>query len=100
MNVPHSDAACDNFDAICYSKGASMLKQMNFKFESDEVFRHALSTYFKEFAGKNCRLTDLIKHLKNACNKYAIDWDIEQWSQTWLTTSGCSTFTLQIKDQD
>ncbi|KAI1904521.1 hypothetical protein AGOR_G00006500 [Albula goreensis] len=53
------------FDAISYSKGASVLRMLS-EFLSEEIFVKGLSSYLKEFAFKNTVYTDLWDHLQMA----------------------------------
>ncbi|XP_054632557.1 alanyl (membrane) aminopeptidase b, tandem duplicate 1 [Dunckerocampus dactyliophorus] len=53
------------FDAISYSKGASVLRMLS-DFLSEEVFTMGLRTYLAEFAFGNAVYTDLWKHLQMA----------------------------------
>uniref|UniRef100_A0A671V0P4 Aminopeptidase n=1 Tax=Sparus aurata TaxID=8175 RepID=A0A671V0P4_SPAAU len=51
------------FDAISYSKGASVLRMLS-DFLTEEVFTLGLQTYLERFAFKNTVYTDLWKHLQ------------------------------------
>nr|XP_046209768.1 aminopeptidase Ey-like isoform X1 [Oncorhynchus gorbuscha] len=55
------------FDAISYSKGASVLRMLS-DFLSEEVFSTGLSTYLNKFAYDNTVYTDLWDHLQMAVN--------------------------------
>ncbi|XP_012673803.1 alanyl (membrane) aminopeptidase b [Clupea harengus] len=56
------------FDAISYSKGASVLRMLS-NFLSEEVFVMGLSTYLNQFAFNNTVYTDLWDHLQMAVEK-------------------------------
>ncbi|XP_048828515.1 aminopeptidase N-like [Brienomyrus brachyistius] len=53
------------FDAISYSKGASVLRMLS-EFLTEEVFSKGLSTYLNHFAYNNTVYTDLWDHLQTA----------------------------------
>ncbi|XP_064168654.1 aminopeptidase N-like [Anguilla rostrata] len=53
------------FDAISYSKGASVLRMLS-EFLTEDVFVKGLSTYLKDFAYSNTVGTDLWDHLQRA----------------------------------
>ncbi|CAB1323361.1 unnamed protein product [Coregonus sp. 'balchen'] len=55
------------FDAISYSKGASVLRMLS-DFLSEDVFSKGLSTYLNTFAYDNTVYTDLWDHLQMAVN--------------------------------
>ncbi|XP_076155196.1 aminopeptidase N-like [Alosa pseudoharengus] len=56
------------FDAISYSKGASVLRMLS-NFLSEDVFAMGLSTYLNQFAFSNTVYTDLWDHLQAAAEK-------------------------------
>ncbi|KAL2093495.1 hypothetical protein ACEWY4_010807 [Coilia grayii] len=56
------------FDAISYSKGASVLRMLS-SFLTEEVFVQGLSTYLNTFAYNNTVYTDLWDHLQAAVEK-------------------------------
>ncbi|XP_061077243.1 aminopeptidase Ey-like [Conger conger] len=56
------------FDAISYSKGASVLRMLS-EFLTEEVFVRGLGTYLKEFAYSNTVGADLWDHLQRAANE-------------------------------
>ncbi|KAJ8252138.1 hypothetical protein COCON_G00214500 [Conger conger] len=56
------------FDAISYSKGASVLRMLS-EFLTEEVFVKGLHSYLEEFKFKNTVYTDLWKHLQMAVDE-------------------------------
>ncbi|KAJ8249447.1 hypothetical protein GJAV_G00235020 [Gymnothorax javanicus] len=56
------------FDAISYSKGASVLRMLS-EFLTEEVFVMGLQTYLKDFAYSNAMGSNLWDHLQRAVNQ-------------------------------
>ena len=83
--VPTTGNAFDNIDAITYSKGASVLKQLR-QLLGEEVFRKGVSDYLKTYAWHNATLDDFIGSLAKAAHR-----DLHQWTQDWLYTAGVNT---------
>ncbi len=77
--------AFSNFDGISYSKGASVLRQLQY-FIGDEAFRTAIGHYFKRFAEKNTTLDDFLAIMTETSGI-----DIIAWSRQWLETTGVNT---------
>ncbi|NEX15019.1 MAG: aminopeptidase N [Prosthecochloris sp.] len=84
--------AFSNFDGISYSKGASVLRQLQY-FIGDEAFRAAISQYFKKFAEKNTTLDDFLSIMSETSGM-----DIVAWSRQWLETTGVNTLLSRIEN--
>ncbi len=84
--------AFSNFDGISYSKGASVLRQLQY-YIGDEAFRAAIGQYFKKFAEKNTTLDDFLSIMSE---KSGID--IVAWSRQWLETTGVNTLLSRIEN--
>ncbi len=82
--------AFSNFDGISYSKGASVLRQLQY-FIGDEAFRAAIGKYFKRFAEKNTTLDDFLSIMSETSGT-----DIIVWSRQWLETTGVNTLLSHI----
>ncbi|MBL6956379.1 MAG: aminopeptidase N [Chlorobium phaeobacteroides] len=82
--------AFSNFDGISYSKGASVLRQLQY-FIGDEAFRAAIGQYFRRFAEQNTTLDDFLSIMSE---KSGID--IVAWSRQWLETTGVNTLLSRI----
>ena len=82
--------AFSNFDGISYSKGASVLRQLQY-FIGDEAFRAAIGHYFKRFAEKNTTLDDFLAIMTETSGT-----DILAWSRQWLETTGVNTLLSRI----
>lgn len=84
-DVPDTNSAFANFDAITYGKGASVLKELHFLI-GDEAFRDGLRLYFKKHAYNNTRLEDFIGALESTSHR-----DLQKWAKAWLETAGLDT---------
>lgn len=70
------------FDGISYSKGAAVLKQLNFVVGEDN-FRAGLRNYMQKFQFSNATFDDLITEL-NAETEH----DMHEWANSWVKTAG------------
>ncbi|GIH05315.1 aminopeptidase N [Rhizocola hellebori] len=82
-------AAVASFDAITYSKGASVLKQL-FAFVGEEACVAGLRSYFAKHAWGNTRLSDLISELQQASGR-----DLDGWTAGWFDASGTDQLRLE-----
>jgi aminopeptidase N len=89
--VPDTDSAFSNFDAITYGKGAASLKQLAF-FIGDEKFRDGLRLYFKKHRFGNTSIEDFTEALETSARI-----DLSNWTKTWLNTSGVDTLKTEFK---
>ncbi|KAE8296863.1 Aminopeptidase N [Larimichthys crocea] len=83
------------FDAISYSKGASVLRMLS-DFLTEEVFTKGLQTYLAEFAFGNANYTDLWKHLQMAvdANKTELPDSVQNIMNTWVLQMGFPVVTI------
>src|SRR5690606_2279245 len=79
-------------DAITYSKGACVLKQL-VTYLGEETFLAGLRSYFSKFAWGNADLADLIGELATASGR-----NLDHWVTGWLDTAGTDTLTLEPAD--
>ena len=86
------EAARQNFDGITYAKGAAVIKQL-FHYVGEEAFLSACRTYFERFAFATAQLEDFLAILEEASGR-----DLQQWSATWLQTSGPATLKATVAD--
>ncbi|GAA2865971.1 aminopeptidase N [Paenarthrobacter ilicis] len=93
-DIPDLEAAKQNFDGITYAKGASVLKQL-VAYVGFEAFIDGSRQYFRDNAFGNTSLEDLLVALSAASGR-----DLTQWARQWLQTSGISTISLDIVDDD
>ncbi|TDP91074.1 aminopeptidase N [Labedaea rhizosphaerae] len=83
-----------NFDAITYSKGASVLKQLVAAIGLEE-FLAGLRRYFAKHAWGNTTLDDLLTALAEETGR-----DLRSWSDQWLRTSGPNTLRAEFAVDD
>ncbi|VEH82577.1 putative aminopeptidase [Corynebacterium kutscheri] len=74
-----------NFDGITYSKGASVLKQLQAYVGREEFFA-GVRRHFAQHAFGNATFADLLNALEQASGR-----DLSQWAQQWLKTTGLNT---------
>lgn len=83
-DIPHLEAARQNFDGITYAKGASALKQLVAYVGFDD-FIAAARIYFKRHEWGNTTLDDFLSVLDEVSDR-----DVLSWAKAWLLTSGLS----------
>lgn len=89
--VADTDSVSANFDMISYAKGASVLRQIEYRLGED-TFEQAIKTYLKRHAMGNTELDDFIAALSEASNT-----DLNQWAHEWLFTAGANTIEAQYE---
>jgi aminopeptidase N len=88
-DVPDVAQAMANFDAITYTKGASVLKQL-MAFVGEDHFVEGLRTYFREHAWGNTVLADLMVAIGDASGR-----DLDGWTVAWLDRAGTDVLRLE-----
>jgi aminopeptidase N len=88
-DVPNVAQAMANFDAITYTKGASVLKQL-MAFVGEERFVEGLRSYFRDHAWGNTVLDDLISAVGQAAGR-----DLSGWTVSWLDRAGTDVLRLE-----
>ena len=83
--VPDTESVGANFDMISYAKGASVLRQIEFRLGED-VFRQGINTYLKRYAESNAELQDFVDALAEASGS-----NLDLWAKEWLHTAGANT---------
>jgi aminopeptidase N len=86
--VPDVAQAMANFDAITYTKGASVLKQL-MAYVGEVAFVEGLRTYFRRHAWGNTVLDDLTSAIGEAAGR-----DLSGWTVAWLDRAGTDTLRL------
>ncbi|XP_034540681.1 aminopeptidase Ey-like [Notolabrus celidotus] len=83
------------FDAISYSKGASVLRMLS-DFLTEEVFKKGLQTYLNEFQFGNAVYTDLWNHLEAAANQSSVrpPKSVHEIMNTWVLQMGFPVVTI------
>ena len=56
--------------------------------------KEGLKTYFQKYKFKNTELSDFITELSDAAVRLGMQVDLRAWSDSWLTSAGCSEFDL------
>jgi len=92
--VPDTDSVGANFDAISYAKGASVLRQIEFRLGA-EVFRQGVGIYLKRHAEGNAKLQDFVDALAEAA-----DTNLDAWAEEWLFKAGANTIEAQFSCVD
>ena len=95
--VANTQVADNIFDGITYNKGASTMKQL-LNLIGEERFRKAVSDYFHEFKYGNTELEDFLFYVKKHTQDIAglhKAYDIENWRESWLTTSGLNSVQVE-----
>ena len=87
--VPDVAQAMANFDAITYTKGASVLKQL-MAFVGEDAFVEGLREYFHEHAWGNTVLADLMSAIGHAAGR-----DLDGWTVAWLDRAGTDVLRLE-----
>ncbi|PYI66338.1 aminopeptidase N [Arthrobacter livingstonensis] len=93
-DIPHLEAAKQNFDGITYAKGASVLKQL-VAFVGRDAFMAGSREYFRNHEYSNTSLADLLGPLGAASGR-----DLAGWAADWLQTAGISTLTSAVTVED
>ncbi len=83
--VPDTESVGANFDMISYAKGASVLRQIEYRLGAD-VFRQGINTYLKRHAEGNAKLEDFVGALAEASGT-----NLDNWANEWLYTAGANT---------
>ncbi len=87
-DVPNVAQAMANFDAITYTKGASVLKQL-MAYVGEDAFVEGLRSYFREHAWGNTVLDDLMSAIGAAGGR-----DLDGWTVAWLDRAGTDVLRL------
>jgi aminopeptidase N len=87
-DVPNVAQAMANFDAITYTKGASVLKQL-MAFVGEDRFVAGLRSYFHTHAWGNTTLDDLMSAVGQAAGR-----DLAGWTVSWLDRAGTDVLRL------
>ncbi|KAK5868074.1 hypothetical protein PBY51_012519 [Eleginops maclovinus] len=87
------------FDAISYSKGASVLRMLS-DFLSERVFTQGLTSYLNTFAFGNAVYTDLWEHLQMAVDNNTdikLPDTVNNIMNTWVLQMGFPVVTIDTK---
>ncbi|MCW2756260.1 MAG: Membrane alanyl aminopeptidase Metallo peptidase family [Nocardioidaceae bacterium] len=84
-DVPDVDTAFNNFDAISYAKGNSVLRQL-VTWMGDEDFLTGVNVHLTRHAWGNADLADFVEALDSVSSR-----DVRGWVEVWLQQSGHDT---------
>jgi aminopeptidase N len=93
-DVPDTDGAQANFDAITYEKGAAVIKQLVAAL-GDDVFRRGVRTYVERHAWGNATLSDFLAALSDAAGG-----PLDAWARVWLETPSLNTIGVRWTERD
>ena len=99
MNCIHTGSAQDIFDGNSYGKGAAWLNQTFFLY-GRKMFQIGIEQYFKEYAFKNTKLEDFIRHMNDAAKEVEAEGDFIAWTDSWLKTAGCNYIWHDIVEEN
>ncbi|CAL8357825.1 unnamed protein product [Lota lota] len=94
-DIQRPEQISELFDAISYSKGASVLRMLS-DFLTEDLFKVGLSSYLKEFAYGNTVYTDLWDHLQRAVNNSGSPplRNVHDIMNTWVLQMGFPLITI------
>nr|XP_061796529.1 aminopeptidase Ey-like [Nerophis lumbriciformis] len=86
------------FDAITYSKGASVLRMLS-EFITEATFTKGLHTYLEEYKYNNTVYTDLWRHLQTAVNEAGLNLpdSVEEIMNRWILQMGFPVVTIDTR---
>ena len=100
MTVNNTEDAVNVFDAICYRKGASFIRQLS-HYLGREVLTRGMKDYFNRFAFKNTQLSDFIHCLQKAQDEVGeSEVNIQAWTDNWLTKAGANEISIDFSSLD
>ncbi|KAI5192044.1 hypothetical protein NEMIN01_1792 [Nematocida minor] len=91
VRVESSGEISSIFDAISYSKGASMIQMLS-KYVGENKFKEGLQKYIKKHKYGNTETKDLWKELDSA------DGKITESMTNWIDTAGYPKISVEIED--
>jgi len=92
-DIPDTEATLSNFDAITYSKGASVLKQL-VAWVGRDAFDQGVKKYFRKHEYGNTELGDFLAPLEEASGR-----DLKAWSGEWLEKAGVNTLSASFETE-
>ncbi|XP_066443034.1 puromycin-sensitive aminopeptidase isoform X2 [Eleutherodactylus coqui] len=94
VNVGHPSEVDEIFDAISYSKGASVIRMLH-DYIGDEDFRRGMNQYLTKFQEKNAATEDLWESLEEASGK-----PIAAVMSTWTKQMGFPLIYVESEQQE
>lgn len=93
-DIKDTDGASAIFDGITYGKGASVLRQLDFRLGKNG-FRDGVREYFNKFAYQNTTLAEFIDTLASTAKQ-----DLSDVRQKWLGTAGVNRLQADFVCED
>lgn len=102
--IANTEEAEAIFDGISYGKGSAWLKQV-YNIIGNDAMRSGLHKYFSKHAWGNTTLPDFVNcmaeaHRETGDVSLGADFDIVQWSDYWLKSSGSNFYQPQVVVED
>ncbi|KAJ3098970.1 Aminopeptidase 2 mitochondrial [Physocladia obscura] len=94
VDVKNAKEVPEIFDAISYSKGATVIRMLN-DFLGQEVFMNGVRSYLQEFKFKNTITSDLWKHLSLSSGT-----DVATLAHNWTKETGFPLVTVESQVYD
>lgn len=88
VTVPDTQLAMSNLDAITYSKGSALLKQLVFSV-GDSCFSSGMKEYFSKFAWKNVTMHDFVSAVQKNTQV-----ELEDWISSWVESEGLNSIMI------
>ncbi len=88
--IPDTEAAMSNFDAITYGKGGAFLR-LTHSVIGDKAFLKGLQDYFKKHAFGNTEVGDLITAMERSSQR-----SLQSFTHDWLHTAGPNTLRTEF----
>lgn len=92
-DIQRPEQISELFDAISYSKGASVLRMLS-DFLTENVFKKGLTSYLKKFEYGNAIYLDLWAHLQEAADQSNLNINVESIMNTWVLQMGFPVVTI------
>ncbi|KAG7263691.1 hypothetical protein CRUP_007759 [Coryphaenoides rupestris] len=96
-DIQRPEQISELFDAISYSKGASVLRMLS-DFLTEDIFKVGLSSYLHKFAYGNTIYTDLWDHLQSAVDasgaELGLPEKVHAIMNTWVLQMGFPVVTI------
>lgn len=93
-DIPDVLSSKVNFDAITYSKGASVLRQL-VAWVGEKEFLEGIKSYFRRHEYGNAELSDFLAALEESSGR-----DLRSWSKEWIETAGLNTLRPSFEEND
>ncbi|KAK9273353.1 hypothetical protein L1049_018162 [Liquidambar formosana] len=93
VEINHTDEINEIFDAISYTKGASLIRMLQ-SYLGPECFQRSLASYIKRFACSNTKTEDLWVALEEESRE-----PVNKLMNSWTKQKGYPVVSVKVKDQ-